>query len=377
METTPLRLTRESIRLIHCRVKDDSSGGGPCYECCYGPTLEDAVACARRNLHHNYVDIYLEIQVGEVDQEEHCRRLSTRFAHPLTLDRALSQELKEEKLILLTESVSYYDCVAHDEFDTSVSESLSWKEACEWFREHQNRAFVEVMAIIEMRRDEYNQQGTVASQSTVMRAVSLDMKSLIPREVDPGMAVEKSPSTEQYLSDMVEKMIGVDLNARVDRDSEHLYEKYLGALACTFDLNSKIVAQVANYDYVRLPHIPKDRPAPNYTQLLTLDQEAENAISELLSFLVDHAEADYREPYEHSIHDKERIRMAISGIAKTHGTALVYARWVSKRLWRAENYLEETYGHYVALLQKRIESFNQGRGFVFDHMVENRAVFIR
>lgn len=167
--TTPLRVTTESIRLIRCRVKDDSSGGFPFHELCGGPTLAEAVACAQRNLHHNYVDIYLEICVEELDVVAPVRRISTRFVHLLTLDRALSPDAHYEELSLLTERVLSYQCVAND--DTVQLET--WDAVCDWYRRNGAHPYVQVVAIISVKRDHYNREGAIGFQTGSVRWVTV------------------------------------------------------------------------------------------------------------------------------------------------------------------------------------------------------------
>lgn len=172
METTPvLRLTEESIRLMRCVVKDDSSGAGPYHDMCYGPELVDAQACAAHNLRHRYVDVYVEIAVRELDDIGRQLSLSTRFVHPLTLDRALSDEVRREKLVLLRERALAYECLVGD---AVVLACATWLEVCLWSMwQPPLGPAIRVIARIEQRREEYNDEGVVGCAHTTQRCVTL------------------------------------------------------------------------------------------------------------------------------------------------------------------------------------------------------------
>ena len=174
MKTTPLRLTREKITLINCLVKDDSSGGWPFHECCSGPTLTDAVACARRNMHHNYVDVYLEIRVHEVDEQDLTRSMTHRFVHPLTLDRALSSLPRAEQLVLLNEYPLYYECVASGA-SHATTRLDEWSEVEDWLRHH---TVLYVRAAVNSRRDYYNADGVIERSDNKARLVTIIERDL-------------------------------------------------------------------------------------------------------------------------------------------------------------------------------------------------------
>lgn len=173
-------------------------------------------------------------------------------------------------------------------------------------------------------------------------------------------------------------MGNLEPSARVDDTHENYYYHYAGVLAKVFDVDPMIVAQLCNLDYVRLPHTKKDQPLSNYVQLLTATDKGESTMTELLSFMTDFGDPDYREPYQHTEQDRGRLRKAIYDIASKHGSAACYFKWVSLRLWQKESYLEETYPNYLLLLQKRIDAFKSGKqGYVFLHVKDGRAIYTR
>jgi len=215
----------------------------------------------------------------------------------------------------------------------------------------------------------------VRHENTCLDYLHVLTRKMLSMEEEHTKAADK----EKYLAKKAKKMGAINLSAQLDPKSPDFYYRFAGALAAVFAVDPLIVAQLYNYGYLSMPYIPEDWPMPNYAQVLTFRRKGRDPIEELLSFLVSHADPLWHESYQHSAFDKERLRSTISSIALIYSTAVIYVRWVSDRLWRDPFYLETQYGHYVKLLQTRIDAFKKGEAYVFDHMDEcfNRPVFTR
>lgn len=181
------------------------------------------------------------------------------------------------------------------------------------------------------------------------------------------------------ISDIVDKMNlhGDCLATPYDGNADDSHFRFAAALAQAFDVDPFIVAQISNYDYLRAPDANSDLPFPNCAQALTMHDADADPTSELLSFLVSHAEPTYDEPYQHSASDMMRIRQAIVKIATEHKTAAEYFRFVSRRLWRTEDYLANNYASYMKVLQDRLDHCKRGLAFVFCGMSQHgRPLFV-
>lgn len=169
-------------------------------------------------------------------------------------------------------------------------------------------------------------------------------------------------------------------NNNGDGDRTDVFYHFLAALAQALDLDPYIVAQVANMDSLRNPSRAqlKSGARLNGAQSLTFGGEATDPLTEVLSYLVDHCEPDYSEPYEHTAEDKARIRTALVAIATKYESAAEYFTSVSGRLWCPPNYMFESYKWYQETLQLRIDAYRRGEVFVFSHMNDcGKPVFIQ
>lgn len=184
-------------------------------------------------------------------------------------------------------------------------------------------------------------------------------------------------STEEYCRSIVTPFASLsDLTSRVE-DDDMLYNKFCGALACVFDLDPLLVGHLANLDYIDVPDIEANRTPPNYIQLLTMESGGRDVIEELLSYLTKYCETVWREPYQHSEAEKKLLKQAIANIAQKYKTATAYFETVSRHLWREPQYMATEYTYYLNQLDKRLKAYGEGRGYVFDKIVDNKVIYCK
>lgn len=153
------------------------------------------------------------------------------------------------------------------------------------------------------------------------------------------------------------------------------YKKLVGTLALVFGLEPLLVGHLANLDLMRLWCEGEQSEHLNYVQALTGKSEGEESVGELLSYLFDWSEPDYREPYQHSEQERQLIRASYDSILTNHANATEYFKWVSLRLWRPANWLAENYGEYLDRATKMLERRKTGQPCVFAGIVDNKVTY--
>ena len=128
---------------------------------------------------------------------------------------------------------------------------------------------------------------------------------------------------------------------------ENDYQGFLKTLSYVFDVDFKLIHNLANLDYLWRPPITNN---VNYIQWLTCEPEHyREPITETLSYLFDKGDAVYNDPYNYSDKAKLLIQKHLVKIIDKYNSVDNYFEKVSERLWKDKNFLKTHHDYYYCI----------------------------
>jgi hypothetical protein len=172
--------------------------------------------------------------------------------------------------------------------------------------------------------------------------------------------------TQDYENSLAEKIKNPkyeDLLQKIDEDN---FEGFLSALVYVFDIDPKIIAHLANLNYLWRPDVKEDI---NYLQWITIKDGKyhRDPIKEILSYLFKSSDSVYNEPYRHTAQESIILVKHYEYIRTNYKTIGNYFAEISTKLWKDPLYLGRNYSWCIEPATKKLY-FDRNQPKSFDQI---------